>query len=136
MEEGGWCFQLFSISCCSSLLVIGNKFYNLSTVSLFAHDDDCCVISLSLSQPLSPFLCIFSPFPFEEGEKESGCGGAQLPNWVKPPQCLTRRFCPIVIMKHGMPFFFFFFLPCSLQAGSLKGNFFFSAHAKCVKTKD
>lgn len=51
---------------------------------LFWRDNSCQVMSLSLSQPLSPFHCIFSLFAFEELSWESGYGGAQIASWVKP----------------------------------------------------
>lgn len=43
------------------------------------------MIFLSLSQLRSHFHCVFSPFFYEEGEQENGCGGVRLPSWVKPP---------------------------------------------------
>jgi len=52
----------------------------------FARHDTCWAIALSLSQPWSPLHRIFSPFPFEEGEWESGRGGTRLPTRFEPPQ--------------------------------------------------
>jgi len=39
-----------------------------------------------LISTLEPFSSYFFPFPFEEGEWESSCGGNWLPSKLKPPQ--------------------------------------------------